>query len=201
MTLLHVTELQCAREIGALFQPISFLLQAGEILQISGPNGSGKSTLLRCLAGLVQPYSGQVSFREDLGTPLFIGHKNAIKSSLTPIENLKWLLENKSEADFITALERMGLKEQLDKLAGSFSAGQKQRLALTKLVLSSARLWILDEPFTALDAAGIELVQDLMKEHLHRQGSIVLTSHQILSQTFAQYRNLSLQPSPADTIF
>ncbi len=175
-----------------LFRDLALDLAAGEAAQIGGPNGSGKTTLLRILCGLGLPCSGTVQWRgvtiarsrsRFLAELAYIGHQPGIKEDLSALENLRlaelcgrhqpdWLLEQ--------ALERVGLGRLIDEPARCFSAGQRRRLALARLLVGEARLWVLDEPYTALDSEGIDLVRNLLEQHLSDGGAMVLTSHQPL---------------------
>jgi heme exporter protein A len=171
---------------------VSLTVTRGQFLQVLGPNGSGKSTLLRILCGLMPPDSGHVSWRSEpvsttserfLGELAYIGHLNAYKPDLTALENLRFLLGLRvraTVADCRSALVRVGLEACTDLPARSLSAGQKRRLALARLTLDPATLWILDEPATNLDAEGFALVEHLLKEHVARGGIAVAAAHQRL---------------------
>jgi heme exporter protein A len=187
---LEADRLECQRGGRVLFRDLSFSLRAGEALLVEGENGSGKTSLLRLLCGLSHPASGEVRWRgRAIGTQraeyaremAWFGHQHGVKPELKAGENLAFAAALRGEArreGVERALERVGLEEQADIAGRALSAGQKQRLALARLLLSRARLWILDEPFTALDAAGGELVRALIGTHLGDGGLAVLTSHQ-----------------------
>lgn len=184
-----VTDVICWRNNRPLFASVNFTLHQGEAIHIQGPNGIGKSTLLRCLIGLARPQQGSIdwcnvsvydneTFKQQLH---FIGHKNAIKSSLTIIENLQLSPTNSGCASTMhAALEHFGLLSKQQTMAQDLSAGQKQRLAWAKLMSSTALLWILDEPLAALDKESIDLVDQVMHQHLENGGIIIYTSHQQL---------------------
>lgn len=185
---LSVSGLECSRNEHMLFTDLNFTLNSGKLLYVRGQNGSGKTTLLRCLAGLSRPDLGAIQWQDqDIYTHnqhyyedlIYVGHKNTVKSGLTVNENLKWsFYSNASSPSVIkTSLQKLGLEEKNDELAGSLSAGQKQRLALAKLYLKPAKLWILDEPFTALDALTTENIKQLMGDFLKRDGIIIVSSH------------------------
>jgi heme exporter protein A len=175
----------------SLFAELDLALASGELLYVNGPNGSGKTTLLRMLCGLVLPAAGKVrwegldihalgdAFRAEL---VYCGHHNAIKDDLSGLENLRISgclagLET-SEAEALDALARMGLQGYEDLPSRVLSQGQKRRVGLARLLLTRARLWVLDEPFTALDSAAVELLQQTIRGHLDRGGLVVLTTHQ-----------------------
>jgi len=174
-----------------LFRDIALDLAVGQLLYVSGPNGSGKTTLLRLLCGLTLPEEGEVrwdgesirSGTDDYNRELFyFGHLNGIKGDLSALENLQMNAALAgcavTEDAALDALELMGLSGYEDLPTKVLSQGQKRRVALSRLWLTRARLWILDEPFTALDIAAISLLRDRLRAHLDQQGMIVLTTHQ-----------------------
>ena len=160
-------------------------------MQVEGANGSGKTSLLRILAGLSLSSEGRVLWDgKDIhkqrsfyfSKVAYLGHTLGVKSDLSPVENLKISLALAGfpfdETAIYRVLEQTGLAGKEDVPARSLSAGQKQRVALARLLTCPAKLWIMDEPFTALDASGVSLVRDLLETHLRRGGLVVLTSHQ-----------------------
>jgi heme exporter protein A len=203
--MLEARQLEAVRGDRRLFTALSFSLQAGELLYVNGPNGAGKSTLLRMLCGLVTPVEGEVwwqganikslgdDYHQDL---LFHGHQCAIKAELTGLENLRIAAalsgQIVTEAAVIEALEHMGLQGLADLPAKVLSQGQKQRVSLTRLLLTKATLWILDEPFTALDKASVEYLKSVFSGHLANQGIIVLTTHQDVSLDAATVKQIRL---------
>jgi len=184
-------ELECVRGDRMLFSSLSFDLQEGQILLIEGANGAGKTSLLRILAGLSRPTDGDVCWRghgiahrrvEYCSDMIYLGHAAGLKAELSPLENLRlWLTLAGLEADPLAvrqALGDVGLRGYEEAPTRILSAGQRQRTALARLLLSPASLWILDEPFTALDADGLVLVRTLLETHAARGGMVSLTSHQ-----------------------
>lgn len=187
-----------------LFENLALRLDSGDMLQISGPNGSGKTSLLRLLAGLMQPTSGEVllngqplnSQRPELAhNLLWIGHAAGIKDLLTPEENLSWLcaLHQPASHDAIwAALAAVGLRGFEDVPCHTLSAGQQRRVALARLYLDSPALWILDEPFTALDKQGVAQLEEHLAKHCEQGGMVVLTTHHSLTRMPSGYRELDL---------
>ena len=189
--MLEATGLECERGGRVLFRGLSLALRGGESLRGAGANGSGKTSLLRILCGLLQPTAGEVrwkgtsihSLREEYGAQLvYLGHAPALKDELTPAENLDIacrLAGTRAPADGIhAALDRFGLSGK-EVLAKKLSQGQRRRAALARLALSeSIPLWLLDEPFSALDAAAARLTEELIAQHVARGAAVVYTTHQ-----------------------
>ena len=188
---LRAEGLACRRGDRLLFEGLAFDLGQGESLHVRGDNGVGKTSLLRLLAGVAHPEAGRVLWNdEDIArcrddfheALLYIGHQPGIKDDLTALENLRLAssLDGHalSEADALDALDRLGLRGREDLPVRHMSQGQRRRVALSRLTWRKARIWILDEPLTALDAAAIELVTGLLRAHVDEGGLAVLTSHQ-----------------------
>ena len=180
--LLRANNLVCERDDRVLFRDLSLTAHVGECWQIVGANGAGKTTLLRMLAGLFTHYEGELHWylpgdvREHL---LFIGDRPGMRAELTPLENLNWLnaLHGLNNADSWSALASAGLRGFEDVPLAQLSAGQKRRAALARLWLSAHRVWILDEPFAAVDAAGVAALETRLSEHAARGGLVLYTSH------------------------
>ncbi|MEP5764514.1 MAG: cytochrome c biogenesis heme-transporting ATPase CcmA [Halieaceae bacterium] len=154
---------------------------SGELVLIEGANGSGKTTLLRSLAGLSE--LGQAgTITRNCEQLLYLGHKFGIKLQLSPAENLHWFCHSQGldPAGINSALDRVGLYGYEDVLCQSLSAGQQRRVNLARLYLSSGGLWLLDEPFTAIDRDGVKALTQTLIDQVAGGGSVVLTSHQDL---------------------
>lgn len=197
---LEATALSCERDWRLLFENLDISLDSGQMLQVSGPNGSGKTSLLRVLAGLRPATSGTVRLK---GQPLascsadllWIGHAAGIKGLLSAEENLAWLCalhRPASREQIWQALEAVGLRGFEDVPCHTLSAGQQRRVALARLYLDSPPLWILDEPFTALDKQAVSQLEDHLAGHCREGGLVVLTTHHSLSRVPDGYRDLDL---------
>ncbi len=202
--LLSAQQLTCIREERILFEEFSFSVKSGDIIQIEGPNGAGKTSLLRILAGLSQPYDGSVNFKDKSihddreffnQNLLYIGHLAGIKGEMTAQENLAFNLAL-SGLDHTTAeqtLSEVNLLGFEDALASHLSAGQHRRIALAKLWQSKAPVWILDEPFTAIDKNGVLKLEKLIVEHAKAGGCVILTTHQDLNISQDLYKKITLE--------
>ncbi len=191
--MLSATGLACIRGERPLFSGVGFALSAGEWLHVRGANGSGKTSLLRLVAGLSQPAGGDItwngdsikavpgSYRADM---LYLGHQAAVKDDLTGAENLQLAARLDGaplgEDEACAALRRFGLNGREHLAVRHLSAGQKRRVLLARLVTRKAPLWILDEPFTALDTRAVEMLGGLVAEHVAAGGMAIVTSHQPL---------------------
>jgi heme exporter protein A len=203
--MLEASNLECVRGERRLFAGVGFRLEGGEMLYLQGKNGSGKTSLLRMLCGLTPPADGEICWRgraidklgDDFRAELcYLGHHNAIKEELTPLENLlasaKLADESLDEDAALDALEQVGLRGREDLACRYLSQGQKRRVALARLVHERRALWILDEPYVALDPAAVELVAGLIGAHLQRGGLTVLTTHQSVDVPAGTVRELRL---------
>ena len=186
--MLSVNKLSCQRGYNLLFENLSFELNSGEVLRISGQNGSGKTSLLKIIAGLNTPELGSIEFDQNQSNretyqieTLYLGHYAALSSELSCIENLEYLTKLNTEIlspNFHDALKEIGLENYEHEPAGNLSAGQKRRIALSLLFISQSKLWLLDEPFTALDSDGIKIIENQIEKHCANGGLCILTTHQ-----------------------
>jgi heme exporter protein A len=186
--LLETDGLECIRDDRTLFRDLAFRLESGQALLLEGRNGSGKTSLLRILCGIRLPEAGTVNWCgkniSRLGPDYqehtaYVGHRDGIKQDLTPLENLAVAraLGKPSETALEAVLEQVDLYGYEDVLTRNLSAGQQRRLALARLLVVAAPLWILDEPFTSLDVHGIGLIETLLEEHTRNGGMLAMTSH------------------------
>lgn len=204
--LISASNLTCIREERLLFDQLAFEINAGDIVQIEGPNGSGKTSLLRILAGLSQPYEGEIYYKEQLITQsreefhqnlLYLGHLPGVKGEMSAEENLNFNLTLHGLHNNIDEIEEtlslVNLAGFEDSLASHLSAGQHRRISLARLYKSSAKIWILDEPFTAIDKQGVYSLEQLFKAHIKQGGCVILTTHQdLLTFPTTQVRKITL---------
>lgn len=210
MMSLEVRGLSCVRDDRILFSEMNIDLFPGQLLLVEGDNGSGKTSLLRILCGIRLPEQGQVIWKRNstdqnsfapvhgqesyAGEMAFLGHLDGNKLDLTVTENLQFSrsLALGNNLTIKEVLERVGLSHFEDLQVSNLSAGQRRRLALARLLLSGTYLWILDEPFTALDKKGIEMVEREINAHLEQGGLVIMTSHHSVSFDSAKVTKLSL---------
>ncbi|WP_455206159.1 cytochrome c biogenesis heme-transporting ATPase CcmA [Kaarinaea lacus] len=203
--MLEVRNLECVRGDHRLFVGLNFTLQAGELLHLRGSNGSGKTSLLRTICGLMVAADGDIlwqdqnirTLREDYFNRLiYLGHLGGIKGDLTAFENLRLACKlagyQPDEDRILDALAKMGLAGREDLPTRVLSAGQKRRVALARLFVNDALLWVLDEPFNALDVAAVGLLKDLIAEHVKAGGIVILTTHQEVEIDTGTIRHINL---------
>ena len=188
---LRANALTCVRGERTLFTGLDLEVSAGQWLHVRGENGIGKTSLLRLLSGLTKPAAGEIFWNEQLISAdpseyhrnlLFLGHRDSLKEDLTALENLSIATALDgiavSEEEILLALHRFGLRGREDLPVNCLSAGQKRRVLLARLLLRQAKLWILDEPFNALDVRAVEMLSELILEHIASGGMAIMTSHQ-----------------------
>jgi heme exporter protein A len=203
--MLEISNLACIRGDHQLFSGLNFSLGAGELMQVQGENGSGKTSLLRTLCGFMQPAAGEIRWcgrdvrelgEEYYAEMIYLGHLNAIKDELSALENLRISAGlagcEVDEKEALAALRRMGLRRREHLPVKVLSQGQRRRVALSRLLVGKARLWILDEPLTALDVGAVGLMQELIGEHLSKGGMAIFTTHQPLQVAGVETRQLTL---------
>jgi len=193
--LLELRGVSCERDDAPLFEPISFALAPGDIVQLEGANGVGKTSLLRCIGGLSSRWHGEMLWcgnplsqqrAEFAAAMIYLGHAIGLKAALSARENLQWWVGLRgvaTHADIDAALARVGLCGYEDSPCYQLSAGQQRRVGLARLFLTDAPLWILDEPFTAIDRTGVAELTSWLIAHADAGGAILFTSHQPLQTT------------------
>jgi heme exporter protein A len=203
--MLEVRNLACSRGDHRLFSGLDFTLHPGQIMQVQGENGSGKTSLLRTLCGFLMPDEGDIVWggtsireleEEYYAEMLYLGHLNGVKDELSALENLRISAglsgAELDEKEAVVALRRLGLKGREWLPTKVLSQGQRRRVALSRLLVSSAKLWVLDEPLAALDVAAVSFIQDVIAEHLAQQGMVIFTTHQPLLVEGMEMRSLML---------
>jgi heme exporter protein A len=207
--LLEFRGVYCERDDAPLFAPLSFTVDPGALVQIEGANGVGKTSLLRCVGGLSSRFHGELLWcgeplarrrAEFAVASLFLGHAAGLKAALSPRENLLWwaTLRGLNVADEVdAALAKVGLAGYEYSPCYQLSAGQQRRAALARLFVAAAWLWILDEPFTAIDRQGVAELEAWLAAHADAGGAILLTTHQPLSMT-RPLRKVTLQAGVRD---
>ncbi|MDA1371168.1 MAG: cytochrome c biogenesis heme-transporting ATPase CcmA [Proteobacteria bacterium] len=200
--LLDARDLFCERDDRILFQALNFSVTEGQVLQVKGSNGSGKTTLLRILCGLNDAYRGTIRWygraiesqaEEFYAALLYMGHRVGVNKVLSPLENLRWTCSLQQQVDtdeLMVALAEVGLRGFEESQCYTLSAGQQQRVSLARLLISNAKLWILDEPFTTLDSLGVKQLEALLRGHADEGGAVIVTTHHQLK--VADLRELTL---------
>ena len=202
---LTVSHLALVRGERMLFNKLDFKLENGTVLYLRGENGSGKTSLLRTICGLSKPYQGTISWcgeninvmgEEYSKNLLYIGHLPGIKEDLTALENLQFSLaligETVADNDAITVLKLLGLAKGLNLPTRMLSQGQKRRVVLARLWLQHSPLWILDEPFTALDISATDLLKQKIEAFANSGGIVVMTSHQDFTLQVPKFEQIKL---------
>ncbi|GLS27472.1 cytochrome c biogenesis heme-transporting ATPase CcmA [Marinibactrum halimedae] len=208
---LELKDLCCDRDERRLFSHLNAQIESGQVVQVAGPNGSGKTTLLRLLTGISHDYDGDILWQGQsiqrhralyLSQMLYLGHLPGTKKALTPQENLRWYAGMSTAGKTVTdttindttinsALSKVGLYGFEDVPCYQLSAGQQRRVALARLYLTPAPLWILDEPFTAIDKRGVAELEQAIANHAERGGIVILTTHQDLDTQ--HFKNIGLR--------
>lgn len=189
--MLQGSDLICVRGDRRLFKDVNFSLDAGSIMRVTGPNGSGKTSLLRMLCGLSKPEHGEIRWHgksihsldgEYYGDITYLGHLGGAKDDLTALENLRISSAlagtEISEQEAVDALQHIGLGGRELLPVKVLSQGQKKRVALARLLIGKTALWILDEPLVALDISAVEMIKEILEQHLAQGGMVVMTTHQ-----------------------
>ena len=208
--MLEASQLTAVRDNRILFESLSFTLNCGDLVQVEGRNGTGKTTLLRIISGLADRDNGNVfwngesiesnrdAYHKDL---LFLGHQTGIKRELTAYENLRFYLNIHSnhsidKVSLYNALMKVGLAGREDVPVAQLSAGQQRRVALARLWLSQHKLWVLDEPLTAIDKQGVKVLESLFLSHIDKGGIVLLTTHQEMFANHTRLKKITLGNTP-----
>lgn len=202
---LVVDRLACIRSGRPVFAGLSFDCSAGDIVLLSGANGAGKSSLLRILSGLLRPAAGAISWRrgdpdgERVETPAlaYCGHRDPVKAWLTVQEHLAFWSNWSDASDIAVAAEAFGIAHLMGRNGNLLSAGQRRRLALARLAVSDAPVWLLDEPTASLDEDGVRLVEQALEHHRASGGLSIVATHLPISVTDAQILALGSAAGPA----
>lgn len=207
---LQARQLACERDDRMLFHNLDLDVGPGQIVRIEGPNGSGKTTLLKILSGQLGDYQGELFWNDTpmhaardafLANLLYLGHAPGIKGALTALENLAWHQalagEPGNQEKRLAALGEIGLTGFEDVPCFQLSAGQQRRVALARLTLISRPLWVLDEPFTAIDKDGVAALEQRLSSHARKGGSVILTTHHDLAP-LGEVRRVRLAEGGAD---
>lgn len=177
-----LNDLTCFRGDRFLFEQVNANISKGDLWQILGANGSGKTSVLRLLLGLLKPFSGTIVWNGD-PSKIYLGHHNAVKNELTVFENLRYqfLIPPELLKEYDVVLNELGLLPYVHTLCQHLSQGQRQKVALARLWFLPASVWLLDEPFTALDHSSIVLLEQFFLKKLHEGVTIITTTHRDFS--------------------
>lgn len=202
----------CERDDAPLFAPLSFAVETGALVQLEGANGVGKTSLLRCVAGLSSRWLGELLWRgaplsaqraDFAAASLFLGHSSGLKGVLSPRENLVWWASLRgldAELEAEAALARVGLAGYEDAPCNRLSAGQQRRAALARLFVARTPLWILDEPFTAIDKRGATELEGWLAAHAEQGGAVLFTTHQPLASACRLHKVALHAPAGVDHV-
>lgn len=211
--LLAISNLSIERGERLLLDGFDCHIHAGEVVQVAGPNGAGKTSLMRVMAALLEADRAEFSWRGEAVNSamlfsdevLYLGHKAAVRDQLTPLENLQWFAQLQSQQikpvgdrDLSQALIALGLAGYEDELCSSLSAGQKRRVGLARMAVSNAPLWILDEPFTAVDVEGVKTLLNWIDDYASQGGAVFYTTHQQVEFKRCRPRLLNLSSDTAE---
>ena len=190
--MISVSDLTLERYFEPVFQPVSFSISTGDLVLLTGDNGCGKTTLIRILAGVLAPSEGRIEWGDD--GMIYVGHMLAVKDDLTVTENINFMRQFLGHSETSTAeiVERVGLRRVCEQTARTLSAGQRKRCALARLLLTDAKLWLLDEPYSNLDKHGMIMLDGILERRLRDGGACAMATHGSLRPEGFEYREIGM---------
>ena len=178
-----------------ILEDINLEIKQGDFLNIYGSNGAGKTTLLKLLSGLTEPTAGEIKFNNDdfMDKVFILGHKNGIKLNLTVLENLQFISNNQDIKKIKSVIEKYELTSKMNTLAKYLSHGQQKRVALMKAMINDYDVWLLDEPYSGLDQAGEEILDNILLDHIKNSGVAVITNHKEIKKEKVNIKNYKIE--------
>ena len=178
-----------------ILEDINLEIKQGDFLNIYGSNGAGKTTLLKLLSGLTEPTAGEISFNNDdfMDKVFILGHKNGIKLNLTVLENLQFISNNQDIKKIKSVIEKYELTSKMNTLAKYLSHGQQKRVALMKAMINDYDVWLLDEPYSGLDQAGEEILDNILLDYIKNNGVVVITNHKEIKKEKVNIKNYKIE--------
>ena len=178
-----------------ILEDINLEIKQGDFLNIYGSNGAGKTTLLKLLSGLTEPTAGEIKFNNDdfMDKVFILGHKNGIKLNLTVLENLQFISNNQDIKKIKSIIEKYELTSKMNILTKYLSHGQQKRVALMKAMINDYDIWLLDEPYSGLDQAGEEILDEILINHIKNSGAVVITNHKEIKKEKINIKNYKIE--------
>ena len=178
-----------------ILEDINLEIKQGDFLNIYGSNGAGKTTLLKLLSGLTEPTDGEIKFNNDdfMDKVFILGHKNGIKLNLTVLENLQFISNNQDIKKIKSVIEKYELTSKMNTLAKYLSHGQQKRVALMKAMINDYDVWLLDEPYSGLDQAGEEILDNILLDYIKNNGVVVITNHKEIKKEKINIKNYKIE--------
>ena len=178
-----------------ILEDINLEIKQGDFLNIYGSNGAGKTTLLKLLSGLTEPSAGEIKFNNDdfMDKVFILGHKNGIKLNLTVLENLQFISNNQDIKKIKSVIEKYELTSKMNILTKYLSHGQQKRVALMKAMINDYDIWLLDEPYSGLDQAGEEILDNILLDHIENSGVVVITNHKEIKKEKINIKNYKIE--------
>ena len=178
-----------------ILEDINLEIKQGDFLNIYGSNGAGKTTLLKLLSGLTEPPAGEIKFNNDdfMDKVFILGHKNGIKLNLTVLENLQFISNDQDIKKIKSIIEKYELTSKMNILTKYLSHGQQKRVALMKAMINDYDIWLLDEPYSGLDQAGEEILDEILINHIKNSGAVVITNHKEIKKEKINIKNYKIE--------